>query len=365
MEHIFQQNDPGLQEALKAYAWNGRVEDVRRYGSGHINDTYAVTTRSLQGVTFRYILQRINRSIFRRPEAVMENILKVTTFLKGRIAENGGDPNRETLTVCRSLKGVPYFVDGQGGFWRAFFFIEDTVCLQSVENPQQFFESARSFGNFMRLLGDYPAETLHETIPDFHNTPKRYQNLMKAVEADTEGRVASVEKELAFIRERERICTHLTDLLEKGELPLRVTHNDTKLNNILLDVVTGQGICVIDLDTIMPGLAAYDFGDSIRFGAATALEDEPDYTKMHFDEKLYQTYLEGYLQGAGDVLTKQEIESLPWGAVLMTFECGMRFLTDYLEGDHYFKISRPEHNLDRTRTQMKLVWEMEKYFGIR
>lgn len=352
-----------LKEALEAYAWNGRVEDVRRYGAGHINDTFAVAARGMDGRVTRYILQQINKNIFKKPEEVMENIVGVTLFLKDKIMRNGGDPERETLTALLTTDGKPYFRDAKQECWRVFPFIEDTVCLQQVENKAQFFESARSFGKFMRLLGSYPAETLHETIPHFHDTPSRYDNLMKALEKDAFGRAASVEKELEFIRARKEDCAHLTRLKEEGKLPVRVTHNDTKLNNILLDVVTQEGICIIDLDTIMPGLAAYDFGDSIRFGAATAAEDEPDTSLMHFDAKLYQTYLDGYLQEAGSVLTEEEIASLPWGAKLMTLECGMRFLTDYLEGDHYFKISHPDQNLDRTRTQLKLVYEMEQYFS--
>lgn len=351
-----------MEEVLQAYDWKGEVEKVCRYGAGHINDTFALTARNTQGDLIDYILQRINKSIFKKPEYVMDNIIGVTSFLKKKIIERGGDPNRETLTVYKTKDGLGYYKDSQGEYWRVFLFIEDTICLQSVENPQQFFESARSFGNFMNLLGEYPAEELHETIPDFHNTPVRYQNLMRAVEKDEMGRVALVEKELEFIRQRKEDCFYLVRLLEQGKLPLRVTHNDTKLNNILLDSKTQKGVCIIDLDTIMPGLAAYDFGDSIRFGAATAAEDEPDLSKVHFSAELYETYMEGYLQGAGDVLASEEIASLPWGARLMTLECGMRFLTDYLEGDHYFKISRPEHNLDRTRTQLKLVWEMEEYF---
>ena len=351
-----------IEEVLQAYDWKGQVEKVCRYGAGHINDTFEVTAQNPQEGPLDYILQRINKSIFKIPEQVMENIVGVTDFLREKIVERGGDPERETLTVYRTKNGQNCYKDSQGEYWRVYLFIEDAICLQSVEEPQQFFESARSFGNFMNQLGEYPAAALHETIPDFHNTPVRYENLMKAAEKDVMGRVASVEKELEFVRQRKEDCFYLVRLLEQGKLPLRVTHNDTKLNNILLDSKTQKGICIIDLDTIMPGLAAYDFGDSIRFGAATAAEDEPDLSKVHFDPSLYQTYLEGYLQGAGDVLTRQEIDSLPWGARLMTLECGMRFLTDYLEGDHYFKISRPGHNLDRMRTQLKLVWEMEQYF---
>ena len=234
--------------------------------------------------------------------------------------------------------------------------------MQQVQTPEQFYQSAWTFGNFQRLLADYPAHTLHETIPQFHDTRDRYKKFEKAVEANVCGRAAEVQAEICFVREHQADCAVLMDLLESGKLPLRVTHNDTKLNNVLLDKKTGCGLCVIDLDTVMPGLSLNDFGDSIRFGANHSAEDEPDLSLVNFDLELFEIYTKGFLGAAGDALTAREKEMLPWGAKLMTLECGMRFLTDYLEGDHYFKTHRPGQNLDRCRTQFKLVRDMEAHW---
>ena len=348
-----------LEEAVEAYEYNGTLIEVKPYGSGHINDTFLVRIDE-NGSEKRYILQRLNRSIFKRPEEVMENITAVTGYLQAVLTNQGSDPKRETLCVVRTREQKDFYKDLDGEYWRCFLFIENTICLQQIDNPQQFYNSAKSFGRFLRQLKGYPAETLHETIKNFHDTPKRFQNLMHAIEVDSAGRVESVQNEIDFIVKRRNDMNYLEARKKTGELPIRVTHNDTKLNNILLDENTGEGICIIDLDTIMPGLAAYDFGDAIRFGAATAVEDEPDLSKVHFSLPLYQIYKKGYLEQAGQILTEAEKESLPWGAKLMTLECGMRFLTDYLEGDHYFKTTRNQQNLDRTRTQLKLVYEMEQ-----
>ena len=238
-------------------------------------------------------------------------------------------------------------------------FIEGTVCLQSVDKPEQFYESAKAFGHFQRLLSGYDASTLHETIAKFHDTRNRFANFKKALDADACGRAKDVQAEIDFVLAREKDCAVLMDLLEAGKLPLRVTHNDTKLNNILMDKATGTGICVIDLDTVMPGLALNDYGDSIRFGANHSAEDEKDLSKVNFDIELYEIYTKGFMEAAGDALTPAEKEYLPWGAKLMTLECGIRFLTDYLEGDHYFRVHREGQNLDRCRTQFKLVSDME------
>ena len=237
--------------------------------------------------------------------------------------------------------------------------MEGADSLDVVERPEEFYESAVAFGQFQKLLADYPAESLHETIPNFHNTIDRVEKFKKAVEADVMKRAADVREEIQFVLDREADCHVLCDMLAAGEIPLRVTHNDTKLNNIMLDHETGKGICVIDLDTVMPGSALYDYGDSIRFGANTGAEDEKDLSKISCDLELFSLYTKGFIEGCGGSLTEKEIRMLPMGAKLMTLECGMRFLTDYLEGDHYFKIHRPEHNLDRTRTQFRLVKDME------
>ena len=258
------------------------------------------------------------------------------------------------------MDGKPYFVDSEGEYWRSYKFITGATSYDQVEKPDDFYQSAVSFGNFQRLLADYPADTLHETIKGFHDTKARFEVFKKAVEADVCGRAAFVKDEIDFVLAHEDVANILGDMQAKGELPLRVTHNDTKLNNIMIDDKTGKGICVIDLDTVMPGLAVNDFGDSIRFGASTAAEDEQDLSKVSCDMDLFDIYTKGFVEGCDGKLTAKEIEMLPVGAKVMTFECGMRFLTDYLEGDHYFKIHREGHNLDRCRTQFKLVKDMEE-----
>ena len=348
-----------VHEAIDGFKLPGELKECIRYGSGHINDTYRLTYETPQG-TKRYILQRISKSIFKKPVELMENVSGVTAWLRKNIIENGGDPERETLTLVKSNDGLPYFVDSTGEYWRVYLFIEGATCYDAVKDDNDFYQSAVAFGHFQRLLADYPAETLHETIKDFHNTPDRLEKFKKAVAEDICGRAASVQKEIDFILEREELTHALYDLQLDGRLPLRVTHNDTKLNNIMIDDETGKAICVIDLDTVMPGLTANDFGDSIRFGASTALEDEQDLSKVSCDLHLFDVYARGFIEGCGGALTDLEIDMLPMGAILMTFENGIRFLTDHLEGDHYFHIHREGHNLDRCRTQLTLVKDMQE-----
>ena len=346
-------------EALSAFQLDGEAVSAERYGSGHINDTFLVKTRKADGSDGRVIMQRMNTNIFTKPVELMENILGVTSFLRERIVENGGNPDRETLTVIPTKEGNSYFVDSEGNYWRCYIFIEDATSYDQVENAEDFYQSAVSFGNFQRLLANYPAETLHETIQGFHDTKARFEVFKKAIADDVCGRAASVKEEIDFYLAHEDVANVFGDMLAKGELPLRVTHNDTKLNNIMIDNETHKGICVIDLDTVMPGLAMNDFGDSIRFGASTAAEDETDLDKVWCDMDLFEIYTKGFIEGCAGRLTEKEIELLPMGAKVMTFECGMRFLTDYLQGDMYFKIHREHHNLDRARTQMKLVQDLE------
>lgn len=341
--------------ALNNYVLDSKVIACIPYGSGHINDTYLVVTETGK----RYVFQRLNASIFKNKVAVMENITKVTNYLKEQIEKNGGNPERETLNVISSVEGLPYYED-ESGFYRMYRFVEGTISKDQVSSPDDFYESALSFGNFQSMLAEFPAEELEETIPDFHNTRKRFERFCQVVAEDKCGRAHQVLKEIRFVLEHEWLASELCRLLEEGKLPLRVTHNDTKLNNIMLDEVTGKGICVIDLDTVMPGLSVNDFGDSIRFGASTAAEDETDLSKVACDMELFRVYTKGFLEGCKGRLTDEEVKALPLGAMTMTFECGMRFLTDYLEGDVYFKIHRPEHNLDRCRTQFALVEDMEK-----
>ncbi len=348
-----------LQTALDAYDWGAPLVGAVRYGSGHINDTFCVHSQPKEGDGFRFILQRVSSAAFPEPEKLMENMVNVTAFMAKALEKAGEDPVRGTLTLLYTRDGKPSFTDSQGGVWRACHFIEGTDCYQSAETPELFYASARAFGRFQRLLGDFPAHTLHETIARFHDTENRLNNLKNAIAEDKLGRVASAQADIDFALAREKDCSVCMEALRQGVLPLRVTHNDTKLNNVLMDRATGTGICVIDLDTVMPGLSINDFGDSIRFGANHSAEDEQDLTKVNFDLELYAIYARGFLEEAGSVLTQAERDYLPWGAKLMTLECGIRFLTDYLQGDTYFRTSRPGQNLDRCRTQFKLVSDME------
>lgn len=349
-----------VEEAIQNFKFEGTLIDTRPYGSGHINDTYLLTFEIASMGRMKVILQRMNKEIFTKPEELMENIIGVTSYLRKKIIENGGDPDRETLNLIPTVEEEPYYIDSEGDYWRSYIFITDATSYDQVEKPEDFYQSAVAFGNFQRLLSDYPAETLHETIQGFHDTKARFQTFREAVKKDVCGRAAKVQKEIEFVLAHEDVANIFSDLQKKGELPLRVTHNDTKLNNIMIDNRTGKGICVIDLDTVMPGLAMNDFGDSIRFGASTAAEDEQDLSKVSCSMELFEIYVKGFLEGCAGRLTQREVELLPMGAKVMTFECGMRFLTDYLEGDHYFKIHREEHNLDRCRTQFKLVEDMER-----
>lgn len=343
--------------------------NIRPYGSGHINDTYLINDKNNPDST-SYILQRVNHDVFTEPEKVMRNIVDVTTFLAKKIGIEGGNPRRETLNVLPTVDGEALNIieiesandEDYQEYWRLYIFVEDTVDFQQSPSLEIFAESASAFGRFARRLIDYPAGTLHETIERFHDTPKRFDDFLLALKADQVARAKTCQPEINFFLEREQDCHVLQDLLENDQLPVRVTHNDTKLNNVLFDRETGKGLCVIDLDTVMPGLLAHDYGDSIRFGASTALEDEPDLTKVHFSLELFEAYTVAYLTEVGPVMTEKELETLAWGARLMTLECGLRFLTDYLAGDTYFKIERKNHNLDRARTQIKLVSEMEVNF---
>ena len=348
-----------LGQAVSMFSFRGPCSGVAPYGNGHINDTFLVCCRAGREMK-RYILQRINTLVFQNPEELMENISHVTGFLHKKIEQAGGDPGGETLNLIPSQTGRPYAIDPQGGYWRAYDFIENTITLEHPRTARDFYNSACSLGRFQLLLADFPADTLHKTIPKFHNTPNRIDQFRAALDADIKNRAASVKNEIRFVEEREPFTYTLTDLLKQKRLPLRVTHNDTKLNNILFDRDTGKGICLIDLDTVMPGLSVCDFGDSIRFGASTAAEDERDLSKVHFDLDLFQIFTQGYLNAAGSVLTDAEKQNLPIGAKMMTLECGIRFLTDYLNGDTYFKTDREGQNLDRCRTQFRLVSEMEQ-----
>lgn len=349
-----------IDKAIAQFAIEGRLIHREPYGNGHINDTFLLICETKDQGEKKYILQRMNHSIFRNPQQLMENVVNVTEYLRKVILAQGGDPDRETLNVVKTHNNENYYKDEDENYWRVFLFVERTLCMERVESPKDFYDSAVAFGNFQRMLADYPAEELHETIPNFHNTPSRFRDFQKAVQEDKLGRAALAADEIAFALAREQDTAVLTDLLRKGELPLRVTHNDTKLNNILFDEETREALCIIDLDTVMPGLSLYDFGDSIRFGASTGAEDETDLGRVTLDLDLFETFTKGFLEGCGGSLTTKEIEMLPMGAKLMTYECGIRFLADFLDGDVYFRIHRTNHNLDRARTQFKLVADMEE-----
>lgn len=350
-----------LPEALDAYTFPEILLSVDRYGKGHINDTFCAVCQSQEGNAIRFIIQRLSNAAFPHPEELMENFVGITSFLRNKILADGGDPTRETLSVVKTKDGRDFYTDANGRVWRLMPFIENTDCYQSA-TPELFEASARTFGRFQRLLNGYPAETLHETIPNFHDTEDRLAKFLAAVAADKLGRVKDVQPEIQFVLDRRADCSVALNALKEGVLPLRVTHNDTKLNNILIDRESHEGICVIDLDTTMPGLSINDFGDSIRFGANHSAEDEKDLSKVNLDLGLYEVFTRGFLHGADGILTEAELEYLPWGARLMTLECGIRFLTDYLDGDNYFRVCYPEQNLDRSRTQFKLVWDMEQQF---
>ncbi len=348
-------NDAVLSIA-KNFKLNGEIVDYAPYGNGHINSTYCLKTE-FEGKTLRYILQRVNGNVFKKPKEVMKNILNVTSFLRNKTDNPAG-----VMSLVETVNGKPYFIDEEGTCWRIYTFVENSVCLEAAETPEDFYNSALAFGQFQNQLTDFPVEKLYETIPDFHNTPKRFGDFLEAVNADACGRAEGVLEEIEFVKARRDFMDVLYDANKKGELPVRVTHNDTKINNVMLSADTKEPLCVIDLDTIMPGFSVNDFGDSIRFGASTAAEDEKDLGKVWLDLDLFEAYTKGFLEGCAGLLEKSEIMLMPEGAKMMTLECGMRFLTDYLSGDTYFKTKYPEHNLVRARTQFKLVSDMEKHW---
>jgi len=327
--------------------------DIESYGNGHINDTYLVGQPP-------YILQRINTKIFKNPVELMENIENVTAFLRKKIAAEGGNPDRETLTVIKTVDGENFYQYDDENAFRVYRFITETIAIETGEDLKILYNAGKGFGRFQRMLDDFPVEVLHETIKDFHNTPKRVENLKAAIKADKAGRAHLVEKEIEFALECASFADVVVKGIEDGSIPMRVTHNDTKINNILFDAETKDAVCVIDLDTVMPGSALYDFGDALRMGGSTGAEDEVDLDKVWFNEEAFAKFAEGYCSEMKDKLTAREKELLPFSAKLLTYECGIRFLTDYLDGDTYFKIHRANHNLDRARNQFKLVADIAK-----
>ena len=348
-----------LSEVLTAFDFGAEPIYPQSFGCGHVNDTFLIQNSDLRPT---FVLQRLNPEAFKDPEGLMQNVIGISEYLCDRVRNNGGDCSREAMEFIRPRSGQLYYRDSDGCAWRAYRYIDHVHCYQTANTPELFAASGRAFGRFQRMLEAYPAHTLSETIPRFHDTEDRLAKLKAAIAADKCGRVADCEKEIAFALAREADCSVAMQAMRDGVLPLRVTHNDTKLNNVLFDENSGEAVCVIDLDTVMPGLSIYDFGDSIRFGANHCAEDEKDLSKMELDLAMYEAYAAAFVEGAGGALTKEEIEYLPWGAKLMTLECGIRFLTDYLSGDTYFHTQRPGQNLDRCRTQFKLVADMENHW---
>lgn len=340
----------GIKPAIYHFPTEGVPRDCRQIKSGHINETYLVTT----DCGCKYILQWINRYVFPNVNALMNNMSAISAFL-----HEHQDGHMAMISYIDTVEGDNYYDDGCGGCWRAYRYVDNSVCHQNAETPEEFYESARAFGGFQYALRDFPAKTLEETIANFHNTVDRFAKLRRSVEADCCGRLDGVRPELEFALAREERACRLHRMRERGELPVRATHNDTKINNVLLDRDTGRAICVIDLDTVMPGLSAFDFGDAIRFGASTAAEDERELDKVALDLELFRAFTKGYLESCPS-LTETEIAVLAQGAYTMTLECGVRFLTDYLDGDRYFSIDRESQNLDRARAQFRLLEDMER-----
>ena len=339
-----------MEHIISQFQYEGMVISCTRYGSGHINETYLVVTNQ----PHLYILQKLSTQAFKDVPGLMENVIAVTAYL----GQQNPDPRR-TLRLIPTVDGQLYYA-AKGEYWRSYEYILSSLCLDKPESDDDLYQSGVAFGEFQKQLADFPAATLHETIPQFHDTPNRFRLFHEAIEKDAAGRLASVQAEVNAYLAHEDEAAYMMDLCRAGKLPLRVTHNDTKLNNVMLDAASRTPLCVIDLDTVMPGLAANDFGDSIRFGASTAAEDEKDLSKVSMSLTRFRAYAEGFLSACGSQLTALEKETLIWGAKLMTLECGVRFLTDYLNGDVYFHVRYPEHNLDRCRTQITLVEDMER-----
>ena len=350
-----------IEAVVFRFKIKGKVKSIKPFGGGHINRSYIVLVSSDGGATEKkYILQQINTNVFRDPETLMDNIHRVTSHIRQKLREEGKDPERGTLHMLKDrTERSRYVKDDFGSYWRMYGFIDDSFAYDSVDCPDTFRNAARMFGKFQAQLADFPAYTLYESIPHFHDTGSRYLDFEAAVARDLAGRAASVQEEIAFVRAHRTETYCIQNHIIAGEIPLRVTHNDTKLNNVLMDS-NGEGLCVIDLDTVMPGSALYDFGDSIRFGASTAAEDEPDLSKVELNLELFEAFADGYLETAGKAMNTLERRLMPFSAKMMTLECGMRFLADYLNGDVYFKIEHSEHNLLRARTQFKLVQEDEE-----
>ena len=351
-----------FKSILSNFQVEGTLVSCERYGEGHINETY-LAVMDVEGKSLNYIVQKINSNLFKEVDKLMNNIRLVTEFNRQKIIAKGGNPDRESLSIVYTNDGAPYYkCERCDGYFRVYKFITDAIAYQVVEKPEHFYQSAVAFGNFANLLAEFDATQLYEVLPRFHDTEKRFNDFMNSLNADKMGRAKDIQKEIDFVLSRKDYCGKIVNLLKSGEMPTKVTHNDTKLNNVMLDAVTGKPVAVIDLDTIMPGSICYDFGDSIRFGCNPCAEDEKDLSKVNFQINLFEEYAKGYLSAVGEGATQIERDNLAFGAILMTYECGMRFLADYLDGDVYFHTKREGQNLDRARTQFKLIEDMEKCF---
>ncbi len=351
-----------IKHIIKEFQFKGKYKTVEELFSGNINSTYKLTYALEDGKEIEYIFQRINKVAFKNPYELMSNIQLVVDHIAASRARQNKDCNRRTLEFIPTKQGSYIYCDERQDYWRAYIFIADATAYNSIEDPKHFYEAGRGFGEFQRYLFDFPADKLVETIPDFHNTTKRFYAFVAAVAADKAGRAASLEKEIDFFFDRRKMMNKIVALTESGVLPLRVTHNDTKLNNVLIDNTTGKAICVIDLDTVMPGSILYDYGDAVRYGACTTAEDEADTTKIGVDMDLFRLFTDGFVSEISGTITEAEIRNLPLGVLVITCELAMRFLTDYLNGDEYFKVKYPEHNLVRAHAQMKLLEEFEAHY---
>ncbi len=351
-----------IKHILKQFAFEGRYISAEELTSGNINSTYLLTYQQADGSNKYYILQKINTVAFKNPHELMTNIQLVVNHITASMARMKLDCDRKIQEFIISKQGNYIYQDDSNQYWRAYVFINDATAYDSIENPAHFYEAGRGFGQFQRYLFDFPAEKLTATIPDFHNTTKRFYAFVAAVAEDKVGRVAGLEKEIDFFFDRRKMMNKILSLTAEGVLPERVTHNDTKLNNVLIDNATGKALCVIDLDTVMPGSILYDYGDAIRYGASTAAEDEPDLTKIDVDMELFRLFTNGFVSEIANTITEAEIKNLPLGVLVITCELAMRFLTDYINGDEYFKVKYPEHNLVRAHAQMKLLEAFENKY---
>ena len=349
-----------LQEISKRFQIYGEILHAETLKIGHINETYTATYDQ-GGTRVRYIHQKINQNVFKNPVAVMKNVMRVTTHLRKKLeSRNYRDLTRRSLIVIPTRDGKPFHQNGDGEVWRTFVFVEGVETYEAVQTPDQAYQAGRAFGEFQNLLVDLPGERLVETIPDFHHTRKRFTALQRAIDADHYNRAKDAKPEIDFALRHEPIVDVILNAMAKRRIPERITHNDTKFNNVMLDVLTGEAMCIVDLDTVMPGCALYDFGDMVRTTTSPTLEDETDLAKVKMQMPMFKKLAHGYLSTAGQFLTKPEKAHIAFSGKLITFEIGIRFLTDFLSGDTYFRIHRPAHNLDRCRTQFKLVESIEK-----